>query len=78
MTRPWVTEAMCAEIRKKHELQDISFRTKAEEDFNKFKEQRTKVTNMLRAAKLEYIGSQDETVSRRASLGTGRTRPDEQ
>ena len=62
LSRPWITDALRAEIKKKSELQDISMKTKSEKDFDAFKEQRTKVGNMLRAAKLEYIGMQDEQV----------------
>ena len=60
MSRPWVTEALRAEIMKKSELQAISFKTDKKEDFEAYKEQRTKVVAMLRAAKMEYIGMQDE------------------
>ena len=50
------------EIKKKGELQDISLKTKEEKDVEAFKEQRTKVGQMLRIAKMEYIGMQDEQV----------------
>jgi len=60
LSRPWITDALKAEILKKAELQALSLGSKDEKDFEAFKEQRTKVGNMLRAAKMEYIGMQDE------------------
>ena len=62
LTRPWVNDALKAEIQKKSELQEISLKSQKEEDFNAFKEQRAKVGLMLRAAKMEYIGMQEEQV----------------
>ncbi|XP_043192406.1 formin-like protein 20 [Amphibalanus amphitrite] len=60
LSRPWINDTLRAEIKKKSELQAISMKSKSEKDFEAFKEQRNKVGNMLRAAKLEYIGMQEE------------------
>lgn len=60
MNKPWVTEAMKNEIMKKHKLHQKAKKTKSKEDWDGFKEQRNKVTTMLREAKLEYIGAHPE------------------
>lgn len=63
MNKPWVTEGMKNEIIKKHKLHQKAKKTKSKEDWDEFKEQRNKVTTMLREAKLEYIGAHPEEVS---------------
>lgn len=60
MNKPWVTEAMKNEIMKKHKLHQKAKKTKNKDDWDAFKEQRNKVTTMLREAKLEYIGAHPE------------------
>lgn len=60
MNKPWVTEGMKNEIMKKHKLHQKAKKTKSKDDWDAFKEQRNKVTTMLREAKLEYIGAHPE------------------
>nr|XP_045605860.1 pre-mRNA 3' end processing protein WDR33-like [Procambarus clarkii] len=60
MNKPWVTEGMKNEIMKKHKLHQKAKKTKSKADWDEFKEQRNKVTTMLREAKLEYIGAHPE------------------
>jgi len=60
MNKPWVTDAMKNEIMKKHKLHQKAKKSKLREDWDAFKEQRNKVTTMLREAKLEYIGAHPE------------------
>lgn len=60
MNKPWVTDAMKNEIMKKHKLHQKAKKSKLREDLDIFKEQRNKVTTMLREAKLEYIGAHPE------------------
>lgn len=60
MNKPWVTDGMKNEIMKKHKLHQKAKKTKSKEDWDEFKEQRNKVTTMLREAKLEYIGAHPE------------------
>jgi len=60
LIKPWVTEEMREEIKKKHEMHAASRKSEDPKDFEAFKEQRNKVTAMLRAAKLEYIGNHPE------------------
>ncbi|XP_037090101.1 DNA-binding protein K10-like [Pollicipes pollicipes] len=60
LMKPWVTDELRAEIKKKHEMHSKSRESKDASDFEAFKEQRNKVSAMLRAAKMEYIGLHDE------------------
>ncbi|XP_076057664.1 uncharacterized protein LOC143035058 isoform X2 [Oratosquilla oratoria] len=60
MNKPWITEAMKNEIMKKHKLHQKAKKSKSKEDWDAFKEQRNKVTTMIREAKLEYIGAHPE------------------
>ena len=62
MKKPWVTPALRDEIQKKYELHAASRKSEDPKDFEAFKEQRNKVTSMLRAAKMEYIGLHEEQV----------------
>lgn len=63
VNKPWITEALKAEIHKKFELYKVAKEKKAEADWLAFKEQRILVGKMTSAAKLEYIGSHPEAVS---------------
>ena len=60
--KPWATPELRAEIEKKHQMDDHSRVTGDKEDFEAYRQQRIKVTAMVRAAKLEYIGLQEEQV----------------
>lgn len=60
MLKPWVTPELREEIQKKHEMHSASRKSGEPSDFDAFKQQRNKVSSMLRAAKLEYIGLHDE------------------
>ena len=76
MMKPWVNDELRAEIEKKHAMHSASRKSGNPDDFEAFKLQRNKVTNMLRAAKLEYIGMHPEEVRERSAppeeqLGTG-------
>lgn len=62
---PWVTDEIRAEFKKKEELllkaKSANEATKTEQ-WNAFKEQRTKCDKMYKAAKMEYIGKHPEEV----------------
>ncbi|CAG0918505.1 unnamed protein product [Notodromas monacha] len=53
--KPWVNAAIIVEIMLKHKLQQTARRNRGVKDWNAYREQRNKVTAMLRAAKLEYM-----------------------
>ena len=72
MLKPWVTPELRAEIQKKHEMHSSSRKSGDPKEFEAFKAQRNKVTAMLRAAKLEYIGLHEEQVGGERRGGTGR------
>lgn len=62
---PWVSEDLRNEFKKKEELlakaKSATESTKTEQ-WNAFKEQRTKCDKMYKAAKMEYIGKHPEEV----------------
>jgi hypothetical protein len=50
-----VNEAIIAEILLKHKLQQVARRSRAVKDWSAYREQRNKVTGMLRVAKLDWM-----------------------
>lgn len=65
LTSPWITETIKAEFTKKNELlakAKAATEASKNDDWNAFKEQRTKCEKMYKAAKLEYIGKHPEEV----------------
>ena len=60
-----MTEALRAEIYKKHAMQDKCVNSQATAALEAFKEQRSKVNGMVKAARLEWVGAQDEQVRSR-------------
>jgi len=60
LKKPWMTEALRAEIYKKHAMQDKCVNSQATAALEAFKEQRSKVNGMVKAARLEWVGAQDE------------------
>lgn len=65
MSSPWVTEEIRGEFTKKNELltkAKAATEATKNDDWNAFKEQRTKCEKMYKAAKLEYIGQHPEEV----------------
>lgn len=65
MSSPWVTEEIKAEFEKRNELltkAKAATEATKNDDWNAFKEQRTKCEKKYKAAKLEYIGKHPEEV----------------
>uniref|UniRef100_A0A1B6KI88 Uncharacterized protein n=1 Tax=Graphocephala atropunctata TaxID=36148 RepID=A0A1B6KI88_9HEMI len=60
VSKPWVTEILKTEIRKKYQLFEAAKEKKTDADWQAFKDQRILVGKMTNIAKLEYIGSHPE------------------
>uniref|UniRef100_A0A1B6GTF2 Uncharacterized protein n=1 Tax=Cuerna arida TaxID=1464854 RepID=A0A1B6GTF2_9HEMI len=60
VNKPWVTENLKTEIRKKYQLFEAAKEKKTDADWQAFKDQRILVGKMTNIAKLEYIGSHPE------------------
>lgn len=53
--RPWMTPSLREEIKKKHRCYRLYKRTRTDDDWAAFKQQRNRVSTLLRAAKSHYV-----------------------
>lgn len=63
INKPWVTETLKTEIRKKFQLYYLAKGKNVDSDWQAYKDQKALVSNMTHTAKLEYIGLHPEAVS---------------
>lgn len=63
--KPWINEELKNEIFKKHKYHQRARKTKKPDAWDSFREQRNKVTAMLREAKLTHEGKDPEAMSKK-------------
>lgn len=62
LSKPWVTEAVLAEFKRRDELLRVAKETSKSEDWGAYRVQQEKCGDLYNAAKLEYIGQHPEEV----------------
>lgn len=59
LAKPWVTESIKSEFKKKDELLNKAKETTKQEDWTTYREQRDKCTKIYQSAEMEFAGQQE-------------------